>query len=160
LTFNFHPLKQFHRNAFSPVEKIFFTVYGSSAVEEFTAEELRRLLHQTRQNNANYGITGMLLYKDGNILQVLEGAEPQVKALYSKICQDPRHFDHTVLLEGYTEERQFPDWSMGFRDLNSPEVQQTPGYSEFLNTPLTGAEFADHPTRCQRLLLTFKKNMR
>jgi len=28
-----------------------------------------------------------------------------------------------------------------------------------LNTPLTAAEFSADPSRCQRLLATFKKNM-
>ena len=48
---------------------------------------------------------------------------------------------------------------MGFRDLNSAEVRSLPGYSEFLNTPLTGKEFAADPSRAHKLLLTFKKSM-
>jgi hypothetical protein len=48
---------------------------------------------------------------------------------------------------------------MGFRDLQSPEARAIPGYSEFLNTPLTAREFSEDPTRAQKLLLTFKKTM-
>jgi hypothetical protein len=33
-----------------------------------------------------------------------------------------------------------------------------PGYREFLNTPLTGKEFASRPSQCERLLLLFKQN--
>jgi hypothetical protein len=62
------------------------------------------------------------------------------------------------MLQGRNEERQFPDWSMGFRDLNSPDVLATPGYHEFLNTPLTDKQFFVDSTRCQKLLLTFKKS--
>lgn len=48
---------------------------------------------------------------------------------------------------------------MGFKDLGAPGVSQPPGYTEFLNTPLTAEEFSSEPTRCQKLLSTFKKAM-
>jgi hypothetical protein len=64
-----------------------------------------------------------------------------------------------TLIEGPLAERQFPDWSMGFRDLTAADGSATPGYNEFLNTPLTGREFSSNPTRCQKLLTTFKKSM-
>lgn len=138
---------------------LFFLVYVSSAVRPFTRPDLEDLLATSRENNAELGITGMLLYKDGNFMQVLEGEEEPVRALYDKIGDDLRHRGEITLREGFTEGRQFPDWSMGFRDLESQEVRETPGYSEFLNTPLTGREFSGDPTRAQKLLLTFKKTM-
>ena len=138
---------------------MFFLVYVSSAVRPFSRPDLEDLLATSRDNNARAGITGMLLYKDGNFMQVLEGDEAAVRAVYDKIGADSRHGGEIVLREGFTEERQFPDWSMGFRDLHSPEARAIPGYSEFLNTPLTGREFSEDPTRAQKLLLTFKKTM-
>ena len=138
---------------------MFSLVYVSSAVRRFSRSDLEELLATSRDNNARAGITGMLLYKDGNFMQVLEGEEGAVRDLYDKIGDDPRHRGEIVLREGFTEERQFPDWSMGFRDLESPEARAVPGYSGFLNTPLTGREFSEDPTRAQKLLLTFKKTM-
>jgi len=44
--------------------------------------------------------------------------------------------------------------------LNLPDHQDVPGFNEFLNTPLTGKEFAGDPDRCEKLLLAFKKNIR
>ena len=137
-----------------------FHVYLSSAVRPFSNEEIVALLTRCRENNAKVGITGMLLYKEGNFMQVVEGAEKHVRELLEKITRDPRHHGLITLIEGRSAERQFPDWTMGFRDLNSDVVKQLPGYSEFLNVPLSGAEFRDQPTRCQKLLLTFKKNAR
>jgi hypothetical protein len=64
-----------------------------------------------------------------------------------------------VLLKGSVQERRFPDWSMAFRDLNLPDHQEVPGFSEFLNTPLTGKEFNGDPEHCQKLLLVFKKSI-
>jgi hypothetical protein len=101
----------------------------------------------------------MLLYKDGNFMQVLEGEEAPVQALYAKIRRDPRHRGVLSLLQGPVDDRQFPSWSMGLRDLRSGVVDAAAGYNEFLNSPLTGQEFSSDPTRAQRLLLTFKKSM-
>lgn len=46
-------------------------IYTSSAVELFREDELVELLKTSRDNNRRRGITGMLLYNDGNFLQVL-----------------------------------------------------------------------------------------
>jgi Sensors of blue-light using FAD len=138
---------------------MYFLVYVSSAVQPFSPAELTDLLTKSRVNNTRLGITGMLLYKDGNFMQVLEGEELVIRSLHTHIACDPRHRGLITLLQGSRTERQFPDWSMGFRDLNASEVRSTPGYSEFLNTALTGNEFTTDPTRCQKLLLTFKQKM-
>jgi len=64
-----------------------------------------------------------------------------------------------TLLAESVPERQFPDWSMGFRDLDATDARASPGYSQFLNTPLTDPEFFSDPARCQKLLTTFKRTM-
>ncbi len=138
---------------------MFFMIYVSSANSSFSRSELLNLLEKCHQNNARLEITGMLLYKDGNFMQVLEGEEAVVRQLYNKIAGDARHHGAITLMQGSIKERQFPAWTMGFRDLNSPDALRTPGYNEFLNTKLTGEEFSSDPTRSQKLLLTFKKTM-
>ena len=138
---------------------MFFMVYVSSAVTPFTHSELTDLLEKSRVNNAALDISGMLLYKDGNFMQVLEGDETAVRALYDKVARDPRHRGVLVLLQGTLAERQFPDWSMGFRDLKAADALAVPGYNEFLNTPLTDARFSSDPTQSQKLLNVFKRSM-
>jgi FAD-dependent sensor of blue light len=138
---------------------VYYLVYVSSTITPLSRSELVDLLAKSRANNSRLGITGMLLYKDGNVMQVLEGQAQNVRALYAKISRDPRHKGLIVLIDGEADARQFPDWSMAYRDLSDAEVLAMPGYSEFLNAPLTGAEFASDPSRCQRLLRTFKQTM-
>lgn len=138
---------------------VFSLVYMSSTATVLSPAELADLLAKCHVNNVALGITGMLLYKDGNVMQVLEGEEHKVRALYHKIGKDPRHRGLQTLVQGPVTTRSFPDWSMGFRTLANVAIHDAPGYSEFLNTPLTAAEFSADPTRCQRLLTTFKKNM-
>jgi hypothetical protein len=138
---------------------IFFHVYCSKATEAFSEAALLELLTGARENNARLGLSGMLLYKDGNFMQVLEGEESTVRSLLRKIQDDRRHQNVVQVLAGFTTERQFPYWYMGFQNLDSEAAQMTPGYSEFLNTPLTVGLAAD-PTLCQRLLHLFKKGVR
>ena len=66
---------------------MFSLVYVSAAVTWFSDRELRGLLAQCRLSNAQTGITGMLLYKDGNFMQTLEGDERTVRALEARIAE-------------------------------------------------------------------------
>lgn len=100
----------------------------------------------------------MLLYKDDVFQQMLEGPEDPVKSLVAAIKSDPRHRGVIKVLEGFEDERQFPDWSMGFCDLNLAEAATMPGYTPFLNTPLTDEQFISSPNVALRLMLAFKKN--
>jgi len=134
--------------------------YVSSATRPLTQIELRELLMVCEQNNRREGITGMLLYKDGNFMQVLEGEEPDVRLLYTKIGKDPRHRGILVLIEENLDGREFPDWSMGFRDLSAGTQKALPGYSPFLSAPLTAGEFSTDVSRARQLLLTFKNSIR
>jgi uncharacterized protein YaaQ len=138
---------------------MFHLVYFSSATKEFTKPELQKLLDEARKKNTKLGVTGMLLYKDGNFMQVLEGEEKVVTKLISTIEADSRHKGVIVPVRGTSEQRLFPDWSMGFRDLADSNIAKTSGYSDFMNTPLTGAGFTREPHRCLKLLTLFKTNM-
>jgi hypothetical protein len=134
-------------------------VYVSSAREKFTKEELVELLEQARRNNAALGVTGLLLYKDGNFMQVLEGDRDVVNTLYRKITLDPRHKGALKLLDEPVPARGFPDWSMAFRDLKSPELLSLPGFSEFLNETLAPESLAGEPRRAEKLLNMFRAKM-
>jgi len=142
------------------MNKLFRMAYVSTALEFYNQMMLLDLLEEANKRNAKAGITGMLLYKDGQFMQILEGSEKAVKTTFGRISKDPRHYGIIVLLKETAEERHFPDWSTAFRDLGLPDHQKVPGYSEFLNTPLTGKEFASRPSHCEKLLLLFKQNIR
>jgi hypothetical protein len=138
---------------------VYFLVYVSSATTLFSRSQLLDILSASRASNIALGVTGMLLYKGGNLMQVLEGERDAVQGLYAKIARDPRHQGLMTLLDGAQDERRFGDWSMAFCDLDAADAASVPGYSEFLNTPLTSAEFTADPALSQRLLTTFKQSM-
>jgi len=94
---------------------MYYIVYVSSASKLFSEEELKEIVDISVINNTRLGITGMMLYNDGNFIQVLEGEEEIVKNRYSIIERDSRHSGILVLDHGYIDNRTFPDWSMGFK---------------------------------------------
>lgn len=106
--------------------------YVSSATDLLSTDELVALLAQSRLANERRDVTGMLLYRDGNVLQCLEGPEPAVREAYDVISRDPRHHGVLVLVEEQVEERSFPDWSMGFKDLSGTGQDDLAGFNDFL----------------------------
>ena len=135
---------------------LYSLTYVSSATMSFSQEQLKALLDVCIANNRRDGITGILLYKDGNFMQVMEGPQDVLLRTLARMENDTRHSGIIVLLQGHQRDRQFPDWSLAYRDLGDGSGKPT-GYSEFMNTPLTGDEFAKDPSRAQRLLMMFKQ---
>lgn len=135
-------------------------IYTSTAAINFDDMQLRGLLEKCVERNTLAGVTGLLLYKDWSFMQVLEGDERVVKAVYSRISRDPRHHNIIELLREPIEERVFPDYAMAFPDRNAPELLNTFGYSYFLNTPYDGELLRSDIPKCKRMLLEFKRNIR
>ncbi len=142
------------------LSSVYRLVYVSSAVEGFAETELENLLKQCRRNNESAGVTGMLLYKDGNFMQCLEGPKEAVQTLATRIRLDPRHRGMIVLLTEDEVQPDFREWAMGFKKLDSETALEVPGYSEFLSVPLTAEQFQLKPSNSLRLLLSFKREMR
>lgn len=132
-------------------------IYGSTATYHMTEEELIEILRQAESNNSELGITGMLLYKDGNFLQVLEGEEDVVMPLYNKIKFDERHHQVITIGKRKITERDFEKWSMGFVNISNLTPENLPGYSDYLNEPLNADRFAENPAFAHRFLRVFKE---
>ena len=103
-------------------------IYVSSAAVKFTEEELKELLRRARDKNSALQLTGMLLYIDGNFIQILEGDKKNVIKLFDIIHLDPRHNGVLNLMEKTISERSFPDWTMGFKSLTMDEASHLSGY--------------------------------
>lgn len=103
-------------------------VYSSTASEPFDDDRLGSLLAQSRRSNAAKHITGMLLYRGGRFIQVLEGADRDVRALVSTIGSDRRHTGMRVLLREPIAERRFTDWTMGYQPMSEPREPVPAGY--------------------------------
>lgn len=131
-------------------------LYTSVAASELGTRQLHELLVEARKANTARGVTGMLLYKQGNFMQVLEGEQDIVVELSHRIARDPRHEHVFTLHAAEVAARQFPDWSMGFRDLDHSPMDDVPGYSDFMTVELTADSLMAQPDRARRLLRAFR----
>ena len=102
-------------------------IYVSSANHLFPNHELQELLHSARENNRRVGVTGVLLYNDGNFMQCIEGPKKELFELYEKIGKSTRHHGIIELVNESIEEREFGDWDMGFALANAPEFLSIAG---------------------------------
>ena len=107
---------------------MYYLIYISAATEKFTEEQLDNILIKSRSNNHKLGLTGILVYHDGHILQLLEGEKDTVVSKYHDITRDKRHRGMMIMEDGISESRIFPDWSMGYRALNESEYKSADGF--------------------------------
>ena len=135
-------------------------IYASTATKLFAKEELVTLLETSQKNNVKKDITGMLLYRGGNFIQVIEGEADTVLELFETIKKDPRHKDVTLLSQDPIKSRQFPSWSMGFRNIDQMTVAELEGFTDFLSDDFSPEFFKEKPARAYILLLNFKDIMR
>jgi hypothetical protein len=120
-------------------------IYASQAVTAFPPATLLELLTFCRKSNPKAGLTGLLVFRDNTFLQLLEGPPEQVTRVYGSISTDPRHRDLELLVDRQVEQRSFPDWSMGFEEVNEVALNSWPGLSHVLQPPRTPAEWASQP---------------
>ncbi len=99
--------------------------YSSVATDALDDADLAQLLAQSRRATPERH-HGVLLFRNGYFLQLLEGPDQAVRRKMDTIKHDPRHTKVTVLLEEVIEERQFPEWTMGYPAADT-DVEQAPG---------------------------------
>ena len=99
-------------------------IYFSTSSWSFTSEDIQEILQQSRSWNAQVGITGVLLYMHGHIIQVLEGDKPAVDALFERIKKDPRHKQIICVLNQSIEALLFSHWSMGYETLTTQQFDE------------------------------------
>jgi hypothetical protein len=140
------------------MDNLYTLVYLSSATDALTDEELGNILKISRTNNSQIGVSGVLIYCDGNILQVLEGLEENVYKVFNKIKADPRHTNLITLQSRDISVRNFENWSMGYRTSNKAEFKQIEGYLN-LQTQLKN-NVNDGMNQVKTLLVDFINNNR
>jgi uncharacterized Fe-S cluster-containing MiaB family protein len=138
---------------------MYLIIYVSTATKHFSDEELASLLEESRAWNEKEELTGLLLYKEGSFMQFLEGPRDNVLFIMEKIRTDPRHHGVIVLLQEEHWEREFSNWSMAYKKVDQDVPLEIPGYSDYLELPVTSEKFLTNPTKTLELLLGFKKTL-
>lgn len=107
-------------------------MYISSATSWPTEIKLNKLLEQSRSRNLGNNITGMLIYHNATFMQALEGPQENVHQIFNSIKKDPRNTGIVALLEQDITAREFPHWTMGFKNLNTVSAATLPGFVDIL----------------------------
>ena len=125
---------------------VYRLVYISKAHKDLSDRELDKILSVSREGNARKDISGLLLFVDGDFLQVLEGEKSGVENLYEHIGLDSRHFRVKRLQSGETTERLFGDWSMAYTPFSPEETRKLIGDGDFF-TKFSPSNDSDEQTR-------------
>jgi hypothetical protein len=112
---------------------MYYIIYLSAGTNWFDEKELKEILTVCNVNNTRDNITGLLLYGEGNFIQLLEGEESAVQATYQRINFDERHKGITLIASGLLAARNFPEWAMGFKAVDSVSLAPFKGYLDPAN---------------------------
>lgn len=132
--------------------------YVSQQSHSLTDSSLEKILSLSRENNEAAGITGMLILYEGLFIQLIEGPEEKINDLYNRIAADKRHNRILVLDEGFSETRNFADWSMAFEKLDHKKAEEITGFKEFNKKDLF-AEAKEKDNAALQLLQAFINNL-
>lgn len=90
-------------------------LYTSRIVESHRvrgSELARRIAEASARSNDELGLTGSLAFIDGHFIQVLEGEQRPLEAIFERICCDFRHCDLKLIDCQSVTSRQFAEWGM------------------------------------------------
>jgi hypothetical protein len=153
---------RWYLSSFLMSSPIFQLLYLSSARPELTEDALLKILSESQKRNASREITGLLLHSDGNIIQIIEGTESTVEALFSKIESDSRHNQVMVLSRKFVESRDCPEFKMGFKRASVQRLAaELPGFSDIVeNRKLPRATLDGLSRHVSIFLKTFARSTR
>lgn len=103
-------------------DSLYKIMYISSVREPMTDNQLDALLEKCRTKNQHFDVTGYLIYHEGKFIQLLEGRKITVEYIYNTVCLDDRHQDVVELCAEPINERVFPEWKMGFRNITPDQI--------------------------------------
>ena len=138
-----------------------YIIYVSQAKKPMDAAALESLLSVSRAWNTSQGLTGMLIYRysedadKGYFIQMLEGGQSEVRALFEKIRRDKRHHTVLTLAEGEIDTRMFSDWAMGFKNVDDALFAGLPGHARIGEASFEPAAFQNSNAEALKLLKFF-----
>ena len=109
--------------------------YVSPAVAQFSETTLLHLVDQSQKINERLGITGILAYPDGNLMQAIEDAELPSFALHERVRRDVRHRDVTTVHHQPIKLCEFEGWSMAYTSCRQEGCEPIAPPLAFLDWP-------------------------
>jgi hypothetical protein len=132
-------------------------LYLSSLVAD-SKDILRAIIEVAAKKNAQRNITGMMLYSEGNVLQVLEGEKEILQQTFDTIQTDPRHNGIIVLIEKEIPAREFAGWHLGFKRISTADLENFPMTTNLLKNHDSVIPSQTEISEAMALLQTFAEN--
>lgn len=102
--------------------------YVSTSNKVLTESGINQLFDFVKLSNNRLGITGILMYSDGNFFQILEGEQVLIQDLFKKIQLDSRHYNIIKMFDHEILEPTFSNYNANFttiyRKSEKLELQQ------------------------------------
>ena len=86
--------------------------YVSRARPDLTDDDVYKIYRYAMTSNALQGITGLLVYDGTTFLQIVEGGEEALLALFVRLRRDDRHQKVVIVDDRDIGVRSFGTWSM------------------------------------------------
>lgn len=131
-------------------------VYVSTASPSLEREAFEAIRATAIARNSDSGVTGLLVYNGANFMQLLEGPQDNVDAVFESIRRDPRHHGVVRLMAEPAEARAWSSWAMATQEIALPG-RRSEGLSAFEidNTALEDRYLADMPATLRALFVSF-----
>ncbi len=127
-------------------------VFFSTAAVPMSPGDLAALGRECAEVDSHVGITGMLLHKNGDFLQVMEGSKSVICDMFAKVSADPRHTNIRKICDRAITRREFAGQAVSFKNLD-----ELPPGSPYLS-PFSYEAFRDDPDLAVLILAFFFRN--
>lgn len=104
------------------INNLYRLIYTSSRRPKCDDNEIQNILSSCKKNNPGKNITGVLLHSEKRFIQYLEGDKNEIMNLFEHIKKDDRHGGVNLRDHSSIEERIFPSWHMGYKDVNTHDA--------------------------------------
>ena len=122
-----------------------YLIYMSTSAKMFDTNDLTEILLNNRKNYTRKGITGMMLYSNGTILQALEGEAEDLEEVFAHLQCDDQHKGIIKLKSGKANTRAFTDWTMGVKASYNDTITKICGFINPLKYDFLDSYNEKHP---------------
>lgn len=104
-------------------------IYVSSAIENFSIDDINNLLVFFREDRKKKNLTGLVLYANGNALTMIEGDKDQVEKEFSLMKSYPAHHHIIKIYDKTIPHRYFENYSLGFKVIGNASLKSVDDFN-------------------------------
>jgi len=108
--------------------------YFSTADSSLDTNDFEDLFEYVVTKNTLQEITGVLVYGQGNFMQIMEGSKEKIISIFNRIQEDDRHHNVIKVIEKDYPDRIFGKYDYGFKVVKDPtSLKELKNYIVLLN---------------------------